>query len=205
LQGSLSFIEKLKLSKGKFMKHFFKAVKFSVFLLMLGIASSSTASIITDTYDPNPDRLITTFNSPYTYTHDLRPQGVPGLTVNSATLDVYLYDITDLFYAFGEKVTFTFDQIQSSTVNNVSLFGQDYTFGLSTSMLSDGLLSVSLSAGCSGRLFGHCVLPQDFVFARSVLTADVSDPVQNVPEPGNALCFALGLFLLRHVVRRRNS
>jgi hypothetical protein len=187
------------------MKYFNRAANLFIFLLMLGIGTSSNASIITDTYDPNPDRLITTFNSPYTYTHDLRPQGVPGLTVNSATLDVYLYDITDLIFAFGEKVTFTFDHIQSSTVNNVSLFGQDYTFGVSTSMLADGLLSVSLSAGCSGRVLGHCVVPQDFVFARSVLTADVSDPVQNVPEPGSALCFALGLLMLGRVARRRNS
>jgi hypothetical protein len=185
------------------MKTFSKIANFCLFLLIVGMGSSSNATVITNTYDPTPDRLITTFNSPYTYTHDLRPQGVPGLTVNSATLDVYLYDITDLIFAFGEKVTFNFDNMQSSVVNNVSLFGQNYTFGLNTSLLSDGLLSVSLSAGCSGSVFGHCIVPQDFVFARSVLTADVSDP-QNVPEPGSAMCFALGLLMLGHIARKRH-
>lgn len=178
------------------MKAIYKAVRCLLVLAMIGTVSVSGATVITDTYDPHPDRLVTTFNSPFTYTHDLRSQGIPGRTVNSASVMVYLYDITDFAYAFGEKVTFTFDNVASSSVSNVSFFGQNYTFGLTTSMLSDGLLSVSLSAGCSGKLFGHCVVPQDFVFAKSVLTADVSDPVNDVPEPGTLACIGIGLLLL---------
>jgi hypothetical protein len=108
------------------------------------LSAASHASMITDTYDPQPDRLITTYNSPFTYTHDLRDDGLPGLTINSVDLAIYLYDATDLFHAFSEKVTFKFDNIDTRTETNVSLFGHDYTFSLATNLLDDGLLNVSL-------------------------------------------------------------
>jgi hypothetical protein len=173
--------------------------------LLFGVCFSANATVIESTYNPEPDHLVTSFNSPYTYTHDLRGQLVPGVTINSVNLAVYLYDPTDLFYAFGEKITFNFDNATSSVISNVPLFGKNYTFGLATSMLNDGLLSVSLSVGCNGSVFGHCVIPQDFVFAQSVLTADVSEPVQPVPEPSSVLCFAFGLLMLGRVMRKKYS
>jgi uncharacterized protein YcfL len=189
--------------RGNCMRSMFKLLHICLVSFLLGTCYSSSATVITSTYDP-PDHLVTTFNSPYTYTHDLTAQGLPGLVVNSASLAVYLYDITDVLFSFGEKITFNFDNTTSSVVNNVSFFGRNYTFGVDTAMLADGLLTVSLSVGCNGSLFGHCVVPQDFVFAKSVLTADVSAPAQ-VPEPGSSLCFALGLLTLGYVMRKKNG
>jgi hypothetical protein len=37
-----------------------------------------------------------------------------------------------------------------------------------------------------------------------VLTADVSAPVQNVPEPGTLATFAVGLLLLGQMARKAN-
>jgi hypothetical protein len=186
------------------MKVFSKILKSVAAGLLFALSMPSHATLITNTYDPNPDRLITTYNSPFTYTHDLRPDGILGQTINSVDLAIFLYDPTDFFHAFFEKVTFKFDSVDTRTVTNVSLFGHDYTFSLATNLLADGLLNVSLSAGCSASVFGVCVGPQDFVFARSVLTADVSAPVQNVPEPGTLATFAIGLLLLGQMARKAN-
>ena len=172
--------------------------------LLCTLSLSSHATVITNTYDP-ADHLITTYNAPFTYTHDLRPDGIAGLTINSVDLAIYLYDPTDLFHAFYEKVTFKFDNVDTRTATDVPLFGNNYTFSLAKNMLDDGLLNVSLSADCSTRVAGFCLLPQDFVFAKSVLTIDVSTPTQNVPEPGNLAIFAFGLLLIGQAMRKANS
>lgn len=185
------------------MNSFFRFLQFLVSIAILMLNVPGHASVITDTYDPKSDHLITTYNSPFTYTHDLRPQGLPGLTVESVNLAIYLYDISDVLHAFSEKVTFKFDKVDTRTKTDVSLFGKDYTFNLSTNLLADGLLDVSLSAGCNARVLGFCVDPQDFVFARSVLTVTVTDPAGNVPEPTSLAIFALGLLILGQTVRKQ--
>lgn len=176
-----------------------------IFSAVLCFASlSSHANVITNTYDPEPDRLITTYNSPFKYTHDLRPDGIPGLRIDAVDIAIYLYDISDLLHPFPEKVSFRFDGVDTRTVTNVSLYGQDYEFSLATDLLSDGLLTVSLSAGCSAKVLGICVGPQDFVFARSVLTAEVSAPAGDVPEPATLANFAIGLIISGYLHRSRN-
>lgn len=40
--------------------------------LAFGLGSAAHADVITDTFDPSPDVWVNTFNSPYSYTHDLR-------------------------------------------------------------------------------------------------------------------------------------
>lgn len=185
------------------MKFFSKILQALIATLLCALSIPSQATVITNTYDPL-DKLITTYNSPFVYTHDLRSDGIPGLIINSVDLDIYLYDISDIVHAFYEKITLRFDNVDTRTVINVPLFGQDYTFGLATNLLDDGLLNVSLSAGCSASVFGVCVGPQDFVFAKSVLTLDVSDPAQNVPEPGTLANLAIGLLLAAHACRKAN-
>jgi hypothetical protein len=54
-----------KIVQREIMKTFSKIANFCLFLLIVGMGSSSNATVITNTFDPTPDRLITTFNSPY--------------------------------------------------------------------------------------------------------------------------------------------
>ena len=160
--------------------------------LAFSLGSAAHAEIITNTYDPFPDAWVNTYNSPYTYTHDLRSQGLPGATVNWATLTVSLYDTTDLFIAFKETLTFDFDGLDSAIVKNVSLFGRDYDFALDTGLLSDGQLSVSLRAGCTVNSRFGCLVAQDVMFAQSVLTVDITRQAE-VPEPASVLTLGAGL------------
>lgn len=167
--------------------------------LAFGICGSASAEIITNTVDPLIDFNINSYFS-IGYLHDLRPDGLPGPVINSASLSIYLYDITDLARAHGETVTFRFDGAVAGTTSNVTLWGQDYTFALDASMLDDGMLWVSLNVGCDRFRFGFCTSPQDVMFARSVLTADITR-AGDVPEP--ATLFSLGAGLLGLAAARR--
>ena len=170
--------------------------------LAFGVCGAASAEIITDTYDPFFDINVNSYN-PLTYTHDMRDNGLPGPTVNSVSLAIKLYDITDLLRSHAETVTFRFDGGPAQTRSNVSLFGQTYTFGLATSVLDNGLLSVSLRVGCDGSFLGVCTSPQDVMFDYSVLTADITRPGQ-VPEPATLFTLGAGLLGLGAARRRRS-
>ena len=127
-------------------------------ILAFGICGTVSADIITDTYDPFWDIHINSYN-PLTYTHDMSDDGLPGPTVNSVSIAIKLYDITDLLRTHSETVSFRFDGGPAATHSNVSLFGQTYSFGLDSSVLDNGLLAVSLRVGCDRRFLGLCTSP----------------------------------------------
>jgi len=161
-------------------------------------AVSSAAPII-DVVNP-PDVLITTYKS-FSYTHNIVDNGyVPGMPIASASLEIVLKDNLDLL---GENVRFFFDGIYGGSVHDVPWtfrFGPStYTFSVAASLVSDGLLNVSLNLGCHLDVFGFCLLPQDVIFDRSTLTVDVA----RVPEPATLGMLGIGLLGLAGMRRRR--
>lgn len=178
-------------------------------ILTVGAIGAVHADIITSIHDPKLPVYITTF-TPYTYTHDLRSQLVAGSTINSASLEVGLWDFTDLLFPFPETVKLTFNGTYGGTVKNVSFHGNDYTFDVAASLLQTGMLEVNINLGYT-CLFKHKCLPQDVKFDYSKLTADITLPKADlpddngsveVPEPGTVLILGAGLLGLA-VSRRR--
>jgi len=168
--------------------------------LTMGVIGTANAAIVTSKHDPFIDRLITT-SFPYTYTHDLRQYGLPGAQINSASIEIGLWDATDLVLKFPETVTLNFNGNDSRTIKNVSFSGQEYSFDLLTSLLTTGLLEVTISVGRTCGFLG-CV-PQDVMFDYSTLTADITPTAVDVPEP--ATLFTLGAGLLGLAASRRRA
>lgn len=178
-------------------------------ILTVGAVGAAHAEIITSLHDPKLPVYITTF-TPYTYTHDLRDQLVAGSTINSASLEVGLWDFTDFLFPFPETVKLTFNGTYGGMVQNVSFLGNDYTFDVAAALLESGMLTVKINLGYT-CLFKHKCLPQDVKFDYSKLTADITLPKVElpddndsveVPEPATVLILGAGLLSLAATRRR---
>ncbi|SFD33906.1 PEP-CTERM sorting domain-containing protein [Massilia yuzhufengensis] len=169
--------------------------------LALGLCGNAAAELIKDTYTPL--FVYITAGSPFTYTHDMRPQGLPGAAINWAKLDIYLYDITDPLSIFPETVTLRFDGGLPETETNIAFAGQNYHYDIGTSLLDDGLLSFTINVGCYLNGRRGCLLSQDVVFARSELSVDITRAA--VPEPATLLTLGAGLLGLAGARRRRRA
>jgi hypothetical protein len=162
-------------------------------LAALALPGIGSAGVITDVYDPDPPVWVSGWTSPFNYTHSLLTHGyVPGTPITSANIEWRLYDVVG-----SETVNFTMDGSSTYQVTNVpaTLAGSTYDFAISTSLLADGLLNVSVSVtGCQTKVFGVCILPKDVYFERSTLTVTVEDPPPaNVPEPATLLTLGIGM------------
>jgi hypothetical protein len=161
-------------------------------LAAFAVPGLSAAGEITDVYDPDPPVWVSDWTSPFTYTHNLLTHGyVPGTAITSANIEWRLFDGVG-----SETVNFTMDGSSTYQVTNVptTLAGSTYDFAIETSLLTDGLLNVSVSVtGCQTKVFGVCILPKDVFLERSTLTVMVQDQPASVPEPATLLTLAIGM------------
>jgi hypothetical protein len=174
-------------------------------LIGASMGAHATPIIWTDTVNPSSDVAITT-SSPYSYSHIITDGANgyrPGIdSISSVSLSVWLADdafFGDIFLLGDsqETVGFRFDGGAWTSSRDVDSL-DNYDFSVTSSLLSDGILNVSVRAN-SG----------DFVFDRSVLTVNgnhaTSTPPTKVPEPNTLALLGLGLLGLGFAAKRRNA
>ena len=180
-------------------------------LFGLGVASPVQAAPISDTVDPNPNILITAGSTPscpagftcgvstVSFVHDITDNGFSLLdTITSATVAVHL---TEQVVTGPNNETYQFtigvaaQTFGCSSGNCVPNPGVTDTIILNVPSLADlqadGKIGVTVQA-----------LTGNFLFADSVLTAEVTPFVARVPVPSSLFLLGFGLAILMARFRR---
>ena len=140
----------------------------------------------------------------YTYQHNIKDGSYgyrPGVdSIWNASLTISLYDNFFGDWALGddqETVAFKFDNgswSSWSVVDSALLYVDNFDFTV-TSLLTDGLLNVSVKAGRG-----------DFYFVNSHLTVSGDRATStSVPEPATLSMFGFGVLAMGLAMRRRRA
>ncbi|MCF6282765.1 MAG: PEP-CTERM sorting domain-containing protein [Candidatus Polarisedimenticolaceae bacterium] len=144
-------------------------------VMLLSIATMSSAAIITDTVSQY--EYVNWLGS-YSYTHNLNDDGFVLGSATSGTLSIDIADDDEGRYDFYEVIVFTVEEFDFDTGGWT--FGTAFTGDLEINALAalntDGYLDVTVSS-----------LMGDFYVGDSVLEVDT------IPEPSTVLLLSVGL------------